>query len=254
MKYHNKWDKKYSSGIKAKKLTVLTLLSVLVLSGALDFIPLEYIHAQSSDSWILIERGKNFERWFNGTHYRWVSAPQWVWNGSAYVPYIFDKSHYQTDGYVIVQAGLIGAEFHKGKVVYYDPNMTRLAVGRENWLVFKWDDTNGEWKPVCASLAQYFDSASFYEGEDYLNITATWLTNAGNLTIIYHFEENLKHTILWKPSNAGKYAVVQFWNETVYDQVKLSNATVIKRTSDAIIGKANHPLLTGYPQNSELEL
>jgi len=223
---------KYSSRIKISILTCLLLLSFLIQT-----IPLEYSRAEAPT---LIERGRNYEIWKNpdGT-YTWRSAPTWIWNGSAYVPYILDKSHYQTDGYVSVQAGLIGAKFYKGKIEYYDPSLSDLRVGRENWLIYKWDDADGEWKPVCASLAKYFDSASFYEAEDYLNITATWLTNAGNLTVIYHFEENLKHTVLWKPNYAGRYAVVQFWNETVYDDVKLSNATVIKRTSDAIIGKAD---------------
>lgn len=185
---------------------------------------------------MLIERGRNYEIWKNpdGT-FTWRSAPLWIWNGSAYVPFIIKV----TDENITVQAGLIGAEFHRGKVVYYDPSFTRLAVGRENWLVFRWDEANNKWIPVCASLAEYFKSVSIYEGNDYLNITASWETNAGNLTVIYHFEEYLKHTVLWKPNNAGKYAIVQFWNETVYDDVKLSNATVIKRTDDVIIGKAD---------------
>jgi len=219
------------------KRSLSVFLFFILLVNVVGIIPVEYVKAESP---VLVERGRNYEIWDNGDGtYTWRSAPTWIWNGTQYVPYIFDKSHYQTDGYVSVQAGLIGAKFYKGKVEYYDPSLSDLRVGRESWLVYEWDDANSEWKPVCASLAKYFDSASFYEGEDYLNITASWVTNAGNLTIIYHFEEHLKHTVLWKPNYAGRYAICQVWNRTIYDDVKLSNATVIKRTHDAIIGKAD---------------
>jgi len=70
-------------------------------------------------------------------------------------------------------------------------------------------------------------------------VTGVWKTSAGPLKITYHFKENLKHTVFWTPSNAGRYAIVQFWNETQYSDVRLSNATVIKRTDDAIVGAAD---------------
>lgn len=181
-------------------------------------------------------RGENYEliTYSNGTTV-WRTMFTGVWNGTHWVDYIFSKDG---ENYT-VQAGLIGARLYKGKVKYYDPNMTTLIVERENWFVYKLNEETGKWKPVCASLERYFDSASFFEDEEYVNVTGTWTTVVGNLTIIYHFHERLKHTVIWTPKIAGKYAVVQTWNGTRYERVKLHNATVIKRTSGAIIGKAD---------------
>ncbi|RLI00227.1 hypothetical protein DRO19_00210, partial [Candidatus Bathyarchaeota archaeon] len=91
--------------MKIRKLasTFLIICLALLLFRALP----NFAGARPAE-WVLVERGANFERWFNGTHYKWVSAPQWVWDGSAYVPYIF-KDRYASEGYYQVQTGLIGA-------------------------------------------------------------------------------------------------------------------------------------------------
>ena len=96
----------------------------------------EGARVESGSQWVFVERGANYEIYRNSTLHRWVSAAKWVYNGTAWVPYIF-TNFYASEGYVTVQAGLIGAEFHKGKVVYYDPTLADLAVGRENFLVFR---------------------------------------------------------------------------------------------------------------------
>jgi len=153
------------------------------------------------------------------------------------VPYVFNN-RYQSEGFVSVQSGLIGAEFHKGKVVYYDPSMLDLAVGRENFVVYKWNEVEGKWLPICANIVEYFNSVDFQLGENHINITGVWSTGAGTLTILYHFYEDLKHTITFEPTNPGKYAVVQVWNEVQYSDVKLSNSVIIKRTDDVVIGKS----------------
>jgi len=221
---------------KKKALLFLFLLCFLVL--LLDNPSLRHIRAQET-SYPLTYRGANFIDidYGNRTH-KWLSASQAVWNGTHWVDYIF-TNNYATDNFVRVQSGLVAADFYKGKVVYYSPDLSMLAVQRENWIVYKWNVAQSEWKPICASLEPYFSSASFYEADDYVNVSGTWMTAAGNLTVQYHFRESLKHTVIWTPSNDGKYAVVQAWNGTQYDNVKLENATIIKRTDNAVIGKSD---------------
>lgn len=224
-----------------RKLVVFIIL-ILISVGLFSLNTLPTKSQMGESEWILEERGCNYDIYYNSANpsqKRWVSAHQRVLNSTGHwVDYIFTNK-YATDKYVTVQSGLIGAEFHKGKVVYYSPDLTRLAVERENWLVFKWNSGESKWKPVCASLEKYFSSASFIKGDDYVNVTGTWTTAAGNLAIVYHFCGTLKHTVFWTPNNAGKYAVVQAWNGTQYDKVKLYNATIIKRTDDVIIGKSD---------------
>ena len=172
-------------------------------------------------------RGDCWSVWYNSTSgtYLWRSEPMWIWNGSRYVPYIFNTS----TECITIKAGLIGAKIYRDKAVFYDPNLTRLAVERENWAVFRWNELENKWKPVCATLERYFVSVHVTKSASYVNVTASWVTEAGNLTIIYHFKERLKHTTLWTPNYAGKYAVLQIWNGTQYGKIKLTNATIMKR-------------------------
>ena len=179
-------------------------------------------------------RGDSYDVSAVGETFTWTTKPQFVFNGSQYVPYEYwvDGDHY------VVQTGLISAELHRNKAVFYSPDLSRLAVGRETWLVFQRVDD--AWVPVCASLTSYFQSQAVTEETmDSVTLTGTWTTVKGTLEVDYTFRERLKHTVTWTPNQAGKYAIVQFWNETIYEDVTLQNATVIKRSSDFILGKAD---------------
>ncbi len=223
----------------AKKLVSIILAFLLSLS-LLSFQVPSYVAQPIAPT---VFQGENYETstYPNGTVI-WCSTPQQVYNGSSWVPYIFTNN---TSSYT-VQSGLVAAIFERGKVSYYNPSMTELAVGRENFLVYKWNDAQSKWLPVCASLQDYFISSNVVLGSSYVNITGVWKTSVGTLSITYHFEGNLKHTVTWVPNNAGKYAVVQAWNDTVYDQVKLGNNTVLHKTANAILGSSDSLVFTFF--------
>ena len=167
--------------------------------------------------------------------FAWRSEDPWVYSSSEskFVPYIASTSG---DCYT-VQSGLIAAELYRNKAVFFSPEMDRQAVGRETWLVFQ--RVGDEWNPVCASLTSYFQSQSMSSDETTVNVTGTWATAKGTLEVVYSFKEHLKHSVTWTPNQAGAYAIVQFWNETVYDSVKLGDGTVInRRTDDYTLGSS----------------
>jgi hypothetical protein len=222
--------------MQKKTLLLILILSAVVLSLLASSGPIEVVEAQEPEPEYY--RGHNYETYTypNGT-VKWRSKRQAVYNGTHWVEYIF-KNRYATDGYLQVQAGLIGARLYEGKIVYYDPNFTRMAVGRENWIVLK--KMGNTWEPRCASLGQYFDSVNFQlTAEEYMEVTGSWSTAAGTLTITLLIDEKLKHTVEFEASQPGKYVLAQVWNDTVYDKVKLQNATIIHRASDKIIGKSD---------------
>ena len=229
-------NKRSVKGVEVKHAVANCLAIFLLLLMAIRFTP-HPPHAYAEENNPTYFRGENYETLsYPNNTVIWTSASQYVSNGTDWVPYIFTNK-YSAEGCYEVKSGLIGAKFYKGKVEYYDPTLTHLAVARENWVVFKRVD--GEWKPVCASLASYFNSKIIVETDEYVDISGTWLTSAGNLTVTYHFEGNLKHTVVFTPNSAGRFAVAQIWNGTVYDKVKLNNATVIRKHDDVKIGKAD---------------
>jgi len=220
--------------LKIRKLasTFLIVCLALLLFPALP----NFAGAQPAE-WVLVERGANFERWFNGTHYRWVSAPQWVWNGSAYVPYILNYNAAE-DCYV-VQAGLIGAKIYSNHVEFYDPSLTRVAVWDEHWVVWKYSALLKKWVPVLSQTKLSFDSSSYVEAEDYVNVTMRYSNSFGFLNITYHFRERLKHDVRFSPANNGTYMVTQVWLGIVYNKIKLENQTVLYSGENVTISSAD---------------
>lgn len=209
-------------------------LVILLISTAFLFMQLPGARAQDEPQYY---RGPNYETYSypNGTVF-WSSQDQAVYNGSQWVPYVF-QNNYAEAGYFQVQAGLIGLRLYKGKIEYYDPTFQRLAVGRENWAIFK---KNGdEWIPICGSLASYFDTATYQLQENSVDVKGSWSTAGGSLDITLHIENDLKHTVEFQAANPGLYAVAQIWNNTQYEKVNLENATVIHKTDDVVVGKAD---------------
>ena len=179
--------------------------------------------------------------------YTWSSDDVYVYNGSRYVPYSYsqDGDHYT------VQTGLIGAKLYRNKAVFYDENLERQSVGRETWLVFQ--RVSDSWVPICASLTPYFQSQDVTEDGETLSVIGTWETVKGTLSIEYRFRENLKHTVSWIPNQAGTYAIIQFWNETTYNDVELGNNTVIRRNDgDLIIGATDSLRFLFFDENETM--
>jgi len=186
--------------------------------------------------WRLSYRGPNYDIYTNTqnpTEHRWVSTPQRVATPAGYKPFSFSR----TGDHYTVQTGLIAARLYPGKATFYTPNLSRVLVGRENWFVYQW--TGAEWKPVAATLRRYFSSSSHVTDDDSVTVSATWSNYRGSLKIDYHFQERLKHTVTWTPTVAGRYAIVQFWNDTRYDSVLLGNNTTIRWGRDAVVGKSD---------------
>ncbi len=75
-----------------RKIKVAFLTSIMLLIMFTTFNPT--VAGKSEPT--LIKRGKDYKIWqLNVTHFKWVSAPPWVWdaNNNKYVPYIFEDNH-----------------------------------------------------------------------------------------------------------------------------------------------------------------
>lgn len=215
-----------------RQIGPLVLVNLLVLSL---FILVQPIPIAKADADPIYYRGPNYSTltYPNGTVF-WASKSQAVYNGSHWVPRIFQG---WTGQYFQVQAGLVASRLYRDKLEYYDPNMTTLAVGRENWVVL---ERKGElWVPICVSFAEYFDSVNVSVLDEYINITGTYKTLKASLTVSCIFRDKLKHTVTFSPTSPGVYALAQVWNDTKYEDVQLTNASVIHRTDDVIVGKAD---------------
>ena len=184
------------------------ILTCLLLSLLIQMIPLEISRAEAP---ILIERGKFFEIWKNPDgSYTWRSAPTWIWNGSAYVPYIFNE----TDKYYQIQTGLIGARiFKSGYAVFYDPNVTEVRVPVEIWSLEFWDGER--WKPILLDLKAKFDVVTNSSGV-FINVTRETFKPKGVFSVTYAFRvgKPLKHFVSWvnlEVKSQVKVRVKQNW-------------------------------------------
>ncbi|RLI00186.1 hypothetical protein DRO19_00005, partial [Candidatus Bathyarchaeota archaeon] len=152
-------------------------------------------------------------------HYKWVSAPQWVWDGSAYVPYIF-KDRYASEGYYQVQTGLIGARIYDYYATFYDPNMSEVRLYDERWEVQRY--RNGKWNDIGAQSGAPIFKIS--QSETCINITKSFHSWAGWLNITYCFREGspLKHTVVFKSeiAEATTFRIIQKWAGIVAAKVK----------------------------------
>jgi len=211
-----------------EKNKVYAFLIILILSAVYPFPSMAHDPKAKA---FLLERGKNYEIWKNPDgSYTWRSARPWVWNGSAYAPYIIKEKQ----ECITVKTALIATRLYKNGLEIYDPNFTRLAVKRERWLVFKWDKL-GFWSLICESSALNFYGVKVERGKETLNVTATWLSIYGNLTVTYHYQPELKHFITWTPLYPGVYAIVQVWNDIGYSRMRLHNSTVTSRLKNLIL-------------------
>jgi len=178
--------------------------------------------------WTIIERGANFVRRQNITNpniFSWESAPQWVYNGTAWVPYIFNE----TDDYYQVQSGVIGTRIYKdGYAEFWNPDMTEVRLYEERWILEYYD--GDKWK-VCDVYSPTF---AVENDNTTINITASFITDFPNsgeraFDVKYIFKEGrpLKHEITFTSHSTEEYLfrVKQKWAGIVTDKVKHSKGT-----------------------------
>jgi len=208
------------------------LIVFMALTLTLSILPPQTVEAKDV---VLIKRGANYELYDNGKgQYLWVSAPQWVYNGESWEPYIF-KDRYVTDGYYQVQSSLIGARIYDYYAEFYDPNMTEVRVYDERWEVESWKTTGqGKWDSIGAQSGT--PTYTISQDTSSINITKTFNSWAGTLEIKYVFNEHLKHEITWTSTIAEEteFRVLQQWSGIVGEKVKHEKGTDII-TDDRII-------------------
>ncbi|MHA1742729.1 MAG: LamG-like jellyroll fold domain-containing protein, partial [Candidatus Heimdallarchaeota archaeon] len=230
------------------------LAAIILIAGTIAVDPLVYMLSFSNvgsggeelafkgSGWMLVERGANFERWFNGTHYRWASAPQWVWNGSAYVPYIFED-RYVSEGYYQVRSGLIGAKIYDCHAAFYDPNMTEVRVYDERWEVQQLK--NGKWNNIGAQSGTPIFSIS--QTEKCVNITKAFHSWAGWLNITYIFREGepLKHQVTFRSEIEGTFRILQKWSGIQAVKVRCNQGEQLISTATTVNSSSFFEFLKG---------
>jgi len=196
---------------------------------------------ESASEWILEKRGCNYDIYYNSTNpsqKKWVSAPQRVLNSTGHwVDYVF--SYNVTEDSYVVKAGLIGAKIYPSHVEFYSPNLTRLAVWDEHWIVWKYSTLLRKWVPILTQTKLSFDSSSYIEADSYVNVTMRYSNAFGSLNITYHFRERLKHDVRFSPTDNGTYMVTQVWLGIVYDKVELQNQTILFSGRNVTISSAD---------------
>jgi len=195
-------------------LFVVMVLALLVL-------------ASSASASVLSERGVNYEIWDNqdGT-FTWHNAPQWIWDGDSYKPYIYEDL-YASDGYYQVQTGRIGMRIYDYYATFYNPDMSEVRLYDERWEVQKWKTTGkGGWEDLgTQSGTPTFDVVTNSSGVFITKIFNSW---AGELQIEYIFIPGnpLKHTVTFTSAIEGNETiqVVQQWAGIAGNKVRHQHA------------------------------
>lgn len=169
-----------------------------------------------------IERGPNFERWdLGGGRFAWNSAPQWVWDGSEWVPYIYENRW--EDGYYQVQSGLIGARVYDYYAEFHTPDLSEIRVHDERWEVQRWvAKGRGRWDDVGAQSGT--PVFSVLENGNDITVRKTFNSWAGELEINYIFREGLplKRDVVWTSAieENTTFRVLQRWAGIAGDKVR----------------------------------
>lgn len=179
------------------KLAVSVLLFVVVTLLPPHFSAI----STTSQSSKVYYRGSNYETWttpLNKTHNRvqWNTAPQYVWNGSFWVPYVYERD--DAKKCYRVKSGLISGEIYdSGIAKFFDVNMTEERVKSEVWQIWGWDGS--DWKEGTLDTPLSFDVIQNATGV-YINTTRTTGKPNGELTVLYCFRagESLKHWVFWE--------------------------------------------------------
>lgn len=212
-----------------KKVEAAFLISITLSAAFLMSTP----PAVAGQSWpVLKERGLNYEIWQkNQTHFAWISAPPWVWNGSKYVPYIFED-HYGEAGYYLMRNAYITVRLYSDHAEFWDVNYTEIRVHEERWLTQYYD---GEWH----TIDKYKPSFRVVTNSSGIFITQSWtlgkpINSEETFTTTYALREArpLEHfmTLKNKGTDSYEFRLVQAWDGIAATTVKHSEG-VTKVTS-----------------------
>ncbi|TAL48026.1 hypothetical protein EPN87_01610, partial [archaeon] len=174
-------------GIGRRNLLIITAVVIVISMTAL----LLYWRISPKQNPTLMTRGSDYQIVDNhdGT-YTWSTEPQWVSNGTGYVPYIFEDRR-TADGYYQVRTGLIGGRMYDGYIQLLKPDLSSVNVQSEQWFLQHFD--NDKWENATLSNLRW----NIIKSDQYVEITKSWdtsyLSATGILEITYRFGENLKH-------------------------------------------------------------
>ncbi|MEM3506787.1 MAG: hypothetical protein QXT31_03950 [Candidatus Bathyarchaeia archaeon] len=233
---------------KKKKILLLTIIIVTLFflspKFKIDSPPLlaHFLHeslieeaSAQPDNWILEKRGMDYELYYNPAlgRYRYVNAPEWVWNGSAYTPYI---AYYDPiKNCYVLRNGRITAEIYSYYARYYDVNYTEVRLYMEQWEILYLQ--NLKWKSaIMPSPSLNPTSQLLITNSSGAFLTLTYENWAGKLNITYALREALalKHYISFKTSFSGKFMAIQHWSGIMADEVNdeaITTLTNINSTS-----------------------
>lgn len=173
------------------------VLGLLILS--LFLLPL-FVTPTVSASPTVLERGVNYViSDLGGGKRSWESAPQWVSDGSQYVPYIYSRD--EAKKCYNVQVGFVAARIYDtGIVEIYDPALSEVRVKGESWEVW----SAGKQATLVAPITWGVVTNS---SGVFITRRQTTSKPDGVLTIDYIFRvgSSLKHTVTW--TSTGVVAV-----------------------------------------------
>jgi len=162
--------------------------------------------------------------------FTWANAPDWIYNGSRYVPLIFED-HYAADGYYQVQGALIGARIYDTYARFYDPQLQEVRVYNEQWEVERW--SNNKWASIGVASGSL--SWEVTQTEDFVNVSRSSDTWAGIFRVDYIFRagQPLKHTITWTSELASltEFRVIQAWGGISAAKCRLSDTSLVNETA-----------------------
>ncbi|MDH5203381.1 MAG: hypothetical protein OEW69_09000 [Nitrospirota bacterium] len=206
------------------------LLLILLISVASSFLLSLEARGQAPPQEPGYYRGSNYSETVNADgSVTWRSEPLWIYNGSHYVPYIYED-HYSSEGYHQVRAAQIGCRIYDYYAEFWDPNMSEIRLYDERWDVERWKVN--KWDPIGAQAGS--PTWSVIERSDRLEIIKAFHSWAGWLNLTYVFNGPLKHDVSFTSEMADpeQFRLIQAWAGIVGSKCK--NETVAAEITEPI--------------------
>ncbi|GEM_PF-2703202 len=172
----------------------------------------------------VISRESNYQiaDYENGTHATTLGLPMWAFDSknNIWAPIVINNLG---NGTISIQSGLIAVKFVNGSATLLDSNMTRtLTAVKETWQLYN----------SALPVNSTFKSISINQAGNNANVSQTFSTLAGTLTVMYIFREGqpLKHEVWFSTLIPGMYSVLQNWNIPL-DSYRLANGALVSVTS-----------------------
>ncbi len=157
--------------------------------------------------------------------FQWQSEDKWVFNGTDFVPFIFRDAFLEEEFYE-VQVGLIKARIYDDFATFYGNDFDDIRLHDERFeLELKGPDSGDNFRPIGGQTGgAVFDIS---ESADGINITKSFVSWAGELSIKYQFLEHLKHTIEFCSSQqtTETFKLLQVHRGIVADKLRHVNET-----------------------------